>query len=146
MAWHFLYTNHLFPSACFEESNISFHTADRFGKVYKLRICAAFGGLPKHQQFKELRAGAEVRREHRGEDLGALHAAYLAMTKGGHFDDNFPGRCLPNVAQILVCTPGRLIDLLKMKACNMRRVTYLVRVLTWRFVRGGDASPYGLSV
>ena len=26
----------------------------------------------------------------------------------------------------MVCTPGRLIDLLKMKACTMRRATYLV--------------------
>lgn len=28
--------------------------------------------------------------------------------------------------QIAVCTPGRMIDLIKMKACNMLRVTYLV--------------------
>ena len=28
--------------------------------------------------------------------------------------------------QIAVCTPGRMIDLIKMKACTMLRVTYLV--------------------
>lgn len=28
--------------------------------------------------------------------------------------------------QVAVCTPGRMIDLIKMKACNMLRVTYLV--------------------
>jgi superfamily II DNA/RNA helicase len=28
--------------------------------------------------------------------------------------------------QVLVCTPGRLIDLVKMKAMNLERVTYLV--------------------
>jgi DEAD/DEAH box helicase len=28
--------------------------------------------------------------------------------------------------QVAVCTPGRMIDLLKMKACTMRRATYLV--------------------
>lgn len=27
--------------------------------------------------------------------------------------------------QVAVCTPGRLIDLLKMKACSMQRATYL---------------------
>ena len=30
------------------------------------------------------------------------------------------------VVQVAVCTPGRMIDLIKMKACNMLRVTYLV--------------------
>lgn len=62
--------------------------AGRFGKPYSLAVCAAFGGLSKQQQFKELRAGAEV----------------------------------------AVCTPGRMIDLVKMKACSLQRVTYLVRV------------------
>lgn len=28
--------------------------------------------------------------------------------------------------QIAVCTPGRMIDLIKMKACTMLRATYLV--------------------
>lgn len=60
--------------------------ARKLARPYQLRICAAFGGLPKQQQFKELRAGAEV----------------------------------------AVCTPGRMIDLIKMKACTTRRVTYLV--------------------
>ena len=32
----------------------------RFSKPHALQICAAFGGLSKHQQFKELKAGAEV--------------------------------------------------------------------------------------
>lgn len=30
------------------------------------------------------------------------------------------------VPQVAVCTPGRMIDLIKMKACNMLRATYLV--------------------
>ncbi len=34
--------------------------AGRFGKPYNLSVCAAFGGLSKHTQFKELKAGAEV--------------------------------------------------------------------------------------
>lgn len=29
-------------------------------------------------------------------------------------------------AQVAVCTPGRMIDLIKMKACTCKRVTYLV--------------------
>jgi ATP-dependent RNA helicase DDX42 len=32
----------------------------RFSKPYNLRICAAFGGLSKYEQFKDLKAGAEV--------------------------------------------------------------------------------------
>jgi hypothetical protein len=36
--------------------------------------------------------------------------------------------CLPPLCvQVAVCTPGRMIDLIKMKACNMKRCTYLVR-------------------
>lgn len=30
------------------------------------------------------------------------------------------------LVQVAVCTPGRMIDLIKMKACNMLRATYLV--------------------
>jgi len=30
------------------------------------------------------------------------------------------------VAQAMVCTPGRLIDLIKMKGCTLRRTTYIV--------------------
>ena len=34
--------------------------ARRFGKPGGVRACAAFGGLTKHDQFKELKAGCEV--------------------------------------------------------------------------------------
>lgn len=30
------------------------------------------------------------------------------------------------VVQAIVCTPGRLIDLIKMKGCTLRRTTFLV--------------------
>ena len=30
------------------------------------------------------------------------------------------------ILQAAVCTPGRLIDLIKMKACTLHRTTYLV--------------------
>ncbi len=33
---------------------------------------------------------------------------------------------LPPFLQVAVCTPGRMIDLIKMKACTMKRATYLV--------------------
>ena len=63
--------------------------ARRFSRLSASRnmvVCAAFGGLAKHQQIKELKAGAEV----------------------------------------AVCTPGRIIDLIRSKACDMGRVTYVV--------------------
>ena len=36
--------------------------ARRFSKPYALRVCAAFGGLSKYEQFKDLKAGSEARR------------------------------------------------------------------------------------
>ncbi|KAJ3683042.1 hypothetical protein LUZ60_013269 [Juncus effusus] len=60
--------------------------AKKFSKPYNLKVCAVYGGVSKHEQFKELKAGCEI----------------------------------------VVCTPGRLIDLLKMKALRMLRATYLV--------------------
>ncbi|KAH9621462.1 hypothetical protein KSS87_011600 [Heliosperma pusillum] len=60
--------------------------AKKFSKSYGLRVSAVYGGMSKLEQFKELKAGAEI----------------------------------------VVATPGRLIDLLKMKALTMKRATYLV--------------------
>lgn len=58
----------------------------KFAKAYGIRVAAVYGGMSKHEQFKELKAGCEI----------------------------------------VVATPGRLIDLLKMKALTMLRATYLV--------------------
>jgi ATP-dependent RNA helicase DDX42 len=58
----------------------------KFSRSYKLNVCAAFGGLAKHQQIKEMKQGVEV----------------------------------------AVCTPGRMIDLIKAKACTLKRTTYVV--------------------
>ncbi len=38
----------------------------------------------------------------------------------------FEPSVLCGCVQIAVCTPGRMIDLIKMKACSMLRATYLV--------------------
>ena len=35
--------------------------ARRFSKPYNLRVAAAFGGLSKYEQFKDLKGGSEVR-------------------------------------------------------------------------------------
>lgn len=58
----------------------------RFARPYQLRACAAWGGLVKGLQIKELKEGVEI----------------------------------------VVATPGRLIDLLKSKACSLEKVTYVV--------------------
>ncbi|PKA62317.1 DEAD-box ATP-dependent RNA helicase 24 [Apostasia shenzhenica] len=60
--------------------------AKKFAKPHGIRVSAVYGGMSKHEQFKELKAGCEI----------------------------------------VVCTPGRLIDMLKMKALTMLRTTYLV--------------------
>lgn len=62
--------------------------AGRFGKYHNLRSCAAFGGLSKYHQIKELKSGSDV----------------------------------------AVCTPGRMLDLIKSKSCTMKRVTFLVSI------------------
>ena len=46
-----------------------------------------------------------------------LHTTYLVLVRD---------QAAHGSAQIAVCTPGRMIDLIKMKACTCRRVTYLV--------------------
>ena len=59
----------------------------KFGsRTHGLKSCAAFGGLDKYHQIKEMKAGVDI----------------------------------------AVATPGRLLDLIKSKACSLRRVTYLV--------------------
>uniref|UniRef100_A0A1J3FQT5 RNA helicase n=1 Tax=Noccaea caerulescens TaxID=107243 RepID=A0A1J3FQT5_NOCCA len=63
-----------------------FLEAKKFSKAYGLRVSAVYGGMSKHEQFKELKAGCEI----------------------------------------VVATPGRLIDMLKMKAVTMMRASYLV--------------------
>ncbi|KAL9269967.1 DEAD-box ATP-dependent RNA helicase 24-like protein [Drosera capensis] len=60
--------------------------AKKFAKAFGLRVSAVYGGMSKFEQFKELKAGAEI----------------------------------------VVGTPGRLIDMIKMKALTMIRATYLV--------------------
>ncbi|KAF3560405.1 hypothetical protein F2Q69_00010273 [Brassica cretica] len=60
--------------------------AKKFSKAYGLRVSAVYGGMGKHEQFRELKAGCEI----------------------------------------VVATPGRLIDMLKMKALTMMRASYLV--------------------
>merc|ERR1719271_1900799 len=58
----------------------------RFGESSRIKITCVFGGVPKHQQVRDLRGGVEV----------------------------------------VICTPGRMIDMLENNYTNLRRVTYLV--------------------
>lgn len=49
-----------------------------------------------------------------------MAAAYGGMNKHEQF------RILKGGCEIAVCTPGRLIDLIKQKACDMKRCSFLV--------------------
>lgn len=60
--------------------------AKRYARIFKLRCVHAYGGIPKHEQWRDLRAGCEI----------------------------------------VIATPGRLIDLIKSKATNLKRITYCV--------------------
>lgn len=128
----------------------------KFSKAYQLRVAAAFGGLSKFEQFKDLKNGSEVAPRLTGHHfwykvvhaliimqgmicscvsmyrltvpaqvlcvlLGLCTASWGPLT---HCDMML--RVLEWCVQIAVCTPGRMIDLIKMKACSMLRATYLV--------------------
>ena len=131
----------------------------RFSKTYQLRVSAAFGGLSKFEQFKDLKSGSEVchfcthhctillcmpsvrlteslfglhafRLPHAvlRVNFSTLHMLFLHHHHHGallHRSGLITGMGLIAV-QVAVCTPGRMIDLIKMKACSMLRVTYLV--------------------
>ena len=70
-----------------------------------------------------------VRVPQRGRGLarGRLSPCSLC-TRPAHASPARPARRRPPSAlrQVAVCTPGRMIDLVKMKACTMKRATYLV--------------------
>lgn len=51
---------HLAGTCCRELAEQIHKESRRFGKAYNLRMCAAFGGLSKHDQFRDLKAGSEV--------------------------------------------------------------------------------------
>lgn len=52
-------------------------------------------------------------------------AAFGGLSKAAQFTE------LRRGAEAAVATPGRMIDLIRMKACNTRRLTYLA---SWSFV------------
>lgn len=60
---------------------------NEYGKCISISACCVVGGVPKYEQYKQIR------------DSGAA---------------------------IIVCTPGRLIDMLRMRACRMSRCSFVV--------------------
>ncbi len=104
--------------------------ARRFAKPYNLRVVAAFGGLSKFDQVKELKAGAEVRGV-----VGSARKLAPSNSSAPSFAPPLPQLHQnthpslphpPTPRQAAVATPGRMIDLIKMKACTLGRVTYTV--------------------
>ncbi len=74
-----------------------------------------------------------------GENMGSATGKYIKQVPVANAQKSIGGcRCCRKggksspearaspASQVVVCTPGRLIDLLKMKACTLRRTTYLV--------------------
>ena len=61
----------------------------RFSKPYGIRSCAAFGGLNKYDQCKDLKAGAEVRRPRTGN--ARAFACHLTVK---HARDVESGACI----------------------------------------------------
>ena len=55
--------------------------ARRFGKPYNLRIAAALGGMNKHEQFKDLKAGSEAAVATPGRLIDLLQMGALTMKR-----------------------------------------------------------------
>ena len=55
----------------------------RFSKAYQLRVSAAFGGLSKFEQFKDLKGGSEVAPNLRTKQTAAAFVCTIkAMSQG----------------------------------------------------------------
>jgi hypothetical protein len=91
----------------------------KFSKPYHLVVCGVYGGMSKLDQIKMLKSGVEVRR-------ASACQACLARCTAGVCGGSLTHARGDGGGQVVVCTPGRLIDMIKAKACSMRRTTYLV--------------------
>jgi ATP-dependent RNA helicase DDX5/DBP2 len=79
---------------------------DKFGKSTKLKNTVVYGGVPKGPQIK---------------DLGYVFLA--SMARSFLILYSWSSR---NGVEIVIATPGRLIDHVEANATNLKRVTYLV--------------------
>jgi ATP-dependent RNA helicase DDX5/DBP2 len=79
---------------------------DKFGASSEIKNTIVYGGVPKHSQVRDLR----------------LESCFFSS-----FLFRYPYSFIRRAGvEIVIATPGRLIDHLEARATNLRRVTYLV--------------------
>jgi len=112
---------------CRSRLRVSRHRAQvglKYGASSQIKLCCVYGGAPKQDQVSPgpavltLPKGDEPRgawrcclRERYGERAGAGGAQARELRRG---------------VEVVIATPGRLIDFLESRTTNLRRVTYLV--------------------
>ena len=112
----------------------------KFAKGFGVRVMGAYGGVSKHEQFKELRAGCEMpprcRRDH----------ARARLFVGAIAEMPPRSRARPAVrrSEVVVGTPGRILELMRMKGgMSSTRVTYAnnnTRATTGKSAAAGAAA------
>ena len=124
----------------------------KFNKLLGLRSTTFAGGLSKYQQFRTIKG-----RKNPGQKLQCFPKSpgwaestweLLAFFKR-------PGSLYPHSitslqnmighpaggSEIVIATPGRLIDIVKMKGCNLRRTTFVVLDEADRMLQMGFEEP-----
>lgn len=88
--------------------------AQDFGDHSSIRNTCIFGGAPKGPQARDLERGEFLF------DLKDFALFFFSLFQDAYRDQSFPG------VEIVIATPGRLIDFLEKGTTNLRRCTYLV--------------------
>ena len=87
-----------------------YHEAKKFGKVFDIKVVCAYGGGNMYEQGKACEEGAEI----------------IVCTPVRNHNPLHPNSRTPHCTACRVLDQGRLIDLVKKKSTNLRRVTFLV--------------------
>lgn len=90
--------------------------ASKFGSSSKIKSTCIYGGVPKGPQVRDLQKGellwfSAFRAISQTISVGYSNSDYWLMDLG---------------VEIVIATPGRLIDMMESHNTNLRRVTYLV--------------------
>lgn len=88
---------------------------DKFGASSEIKNTVVYGGVPKSTQVRDLRSVT-----------AKLHPLITVLQNLQSYSNRQIFHDHRNGVEIVIATPGRLIDHLEGGATNLRRVTYLV--------------------
>jgi DEAD/DEAH box helicase len=121
----------------------------KFGSTSRIKHTCVYGGAPKGPQIRDLRGGGRLSGACSCTECSADSSAIRAPGDTADVRANLPGtacvcfaaedqgveaqgclyKCSPcrcAGVEIVIATPGRLIDMLESRVTNLKRVTYLV--------------------